>query len=115
MRDTLSKPLTEPEEGPARINKRRLVRWIAVLTIGIVVVLAIWQDPALRVTGLVGADLVSIDLGHQRGLARRVQEALLDGGAGQPGHAPVVEAEQLLGDGVLLPRGWCRTSAGRPS
>ena len=50
MRDTLTKPLTEPEEGPARFNKRRLVRWITVLTIGIVVVLAIWQEPlyALR-------------------------------------------------------------------
>ncbi|GID27177.1 hypothetical protein [Paractinoplanes brasiliensis] len=50
MRDTLERPMTEPEEGPARFNKRRLVRWIAVLTIGIVVVLAIWQEPlyALR-------------------------------------------------------------------
>ena len=45
MPDTLSKPLAEPEEGPARFNKRRLVRWVAVLTIGIVVVLAIWQEP----------------------------------------------------------------------
>ena len=26
MRDTLSKPKAEPEEGPARFNKRRLVR-----------------------------------------------------------------------------------------
>ncbi len=51
MRDTLSKPQAGPEEGPARFNKRRLVRWIAVLTIGIVLVLAIWQEPlyALRV------------------------------------------------------------------
>lgn len=50
MRDTLERRMTEPEEGPARFNKRRLVRWIAVLTIGIVVVLAIWQEPlyALR-------------------------------------------------------------------
>ena len=45
MRDTLSKPKAEPEEGPARFNKRRLVRWIAVLTIGIVLVIAIWQEP----------------------------------------------------------------------
>ncbi|WP_250036916.1 hypothetical protein [Paractinoplanes maris] len=50
MRDTLDRPLTEPEEGPARFNRRRLVRWISVLTVGIVVVLAIWQEPlyALR-------------------------------------------------------------------
>lgn len=50
MRDTLDRPLTEPEEDPARFTRRRLVRWIAVLTIGIVVVLAIWQEPlyALR-------------------------------------------------------------------
>lgn len=45
MRDTLDRPLTEPEEGPARFSRRRLVRWVAVLTVGIVVVLAIWQDP----------------------------------------------------------------------
>ncbi len=51
MRDTLSKPQAEPEEGPARFNRRRLVRWIAVLTIGIVLTLAIWQEPlyALRI------------------------------------------------------------------
>ena len=50
MRDTLDRPRTGPEEGPARFGRRRLVRWIAVLTIGIVVVLAIWQEPlyALR-------------------------------------------------------------------
>ena len=50
MRDTLDRPLAEPEEGPARFTRRRLVRWVAVLTIGIVVVLAIWQEPlyALR-------------------------------------------------------------------
>lgn len=45
MPDTLTEPLTEPDEDPARFNRRRLVRWIAVLTIGIVVVLAIWQEP----------------------------------------------------------------------
>jgi hypothetical protein len=45
MPDTLTRPLTEPDEGPARFNRRRLVRWIAVLTIGIVIVLAIWQEP----------------------------------------------------------------------
>jgi hypothetical protein len=51
MRDTLSKPKAEPEEGPARFNKRRLVRIIAVLTIGIILILAAWQEPlyALRV------------------------------------------------------------------
>ena len=50
MRDTLNRPRTEPEEGPARFNRRRLVRWIAVLSVGIVVVLAMWQEPlyALR-------------------------------------------------------------------
>lgn len=50
MRNTLTKPLAEPEEGPSRFNRRRLVRWIAVLTIGIILVLAIWQEPlhALR-------------------------------------------------------------------
>jgi hypothetical protein len=45
MRDTLEKQLAEPEEGPARFNRRRMIRWIAVLTIGIILVIAIWQDP----------------------------------------------------------------------
>jgi hypothetical protein len=45
MPDTMSRPLAGPEEGPARFNKRRLIRVIAILVIGIVVVLAIWQDP----------------------------------------------------------------------
>ena len=50
MPDTLTKPRAEPEEGPARFNKRRLVRAIAILTIGILAVLAMWQEPlyALR-------------------------------------------------------------------
>ncbi|GAA0574642.1 hypothetical protein GCM10010172_69110 [Paractinoplanes ferrugineus] len=45
MRDTLERHQTEPDEGPARFNRRRLIRWAAILTIGIVVVLAVWQDP----------------------------------------------------------------------
>jgi hypothetical protein len=46
MRDTLEKRLAEPEEeGPARFSRRRLVRWFTVLTVGIVLVIAIWQEP----------------------------------------------------------------------
>ena len=45
MPETLIKPLAEPEEGPARFNRRRLVRVIFILTIGIIAVLAIWQEP----------------------------------------------------------------------
>jgi hypothetical protein len=45
MPDTMSRPLAGPEEGPARFNRRRLIRVIAILVIGIVLVLAIWQDP----------------------------------------------------------------------
>jgi hypothetical protein len=45
MPDTLMRSLAEPEEGPARFNKRRLIRWISILLIGIVLVLAIWQQP----------------------------------------------------------------------
>ena len=33
------------EDEPARFNKRRMVRWVTILTLGIVSVLAIWQDP----------------------------------------------------------------------
>jgi len=43
--DVLTEPDLEPDEGPARFNKRRLVRWVAILTIGILAVLAIWQEP----------------------------------------------------------------------
>ncbi|BFU43716.1 hypothetical protein KRMM14A1004_19530 [Krasilnikovia sp. MM14-A1004] len=43
--DVTVEPGLEPDEGPARFNRRRLVRWVAILTIGILVVLAIWQDP----------------------------------------------------------------------
>jgi hypothetical protein len=45
MPDILTRTLAEPQEGPAPFNKRRLIRWIAILTIGIVLVLAIWQEP----------------------------------------------------------------------
>jgi len=43
--DVITKTELEPDEGPARFNRRRLVRWVAILTIGILVVLAIWQEP----------------------------------------------------------------------
>ncbi len=45
MLDTLTRPETEPDERPEPFNRRRLVRWVAVLTIGVIVVLAVWQDP----------------------------------------------------------------------
>ncbi|HET9518410.1 MAG TPA: hypothetical protein VFO77_11840 [Actinoplanes sp.] len=35
---------TEPDE-PARFNVRRMVRWVTVLAVGILAVLAFWQDP----------------------------------------------------------------------
>jgi len=43
--DVMTRPAAEPEEGPARFNRRRLVRWVTILTIGILVVLALWQEP----------------------------------------------------------------------
>lgn len=36
---------TDEEEPEGRFNRRRLVRVVAVLTLGILAVLAIWQDP----------------------------------------------------------------------
>ncbi len=36
---------TEPEERPARFRMRRVVRWVTILTVGILAVLAIWQEP----------------------------------------------------------------------
>jgi hypothetical protein len=41
----MTTPMAGPEEGPARFNRRRLIRVIAILTVGIILVLAIWQDP----------------------------------------------------------------------
>jgi hypothetical protein len=52
MPDMLTRPLAGPEEGPARFNKRRLIRWIAILTIGIVLVIAIWQAPLYALTNM---------------------------------------------------------------
>jgi hypothetical protein len=52
MPDTLTRPVAGPEEGPARFNKRRLIRWIAILVIGIVIVLAIWQEPLYALTAV---------------------------------------------------------------
>ncbi|AEV87439.1 hypothetical protein ACWT_6426 [Actinoplanes sp. SE50] len=43
MRDVLNHPDTEEEEP--RFNRRRLIRWLTILTIGTVVMLALWQDP----------------------------------------------------------------------
>ena len=44
--DVLVEPqLDEPDDGPARFTARRVVRWTVVLTVGILTVLAIWQEP----------------------------------------------------------------------
>ena len=43
--DVRTEPELDPDDGPARFNRRRLIRWVAILTIGVLAVLAIWQDP----------------------------------------------------------------------
>jgi hypothetical protein len=43
--DMITRPELEPDEDPARFNHRRLVRWVTILTIGTLVVLALWQEP----------------------------------------------------------------------
>jgi hypothetical protein len=45
MPGTLTRPVARPEEGPARFNRKRLIRALTILTVGIVIVLAVWQDP----------------------------------------------------------------------
>ena len=45
MPDLLSSRKTEPEEDPARFTRRRLVRWLTILTIGTVSMVALWQEP----------------------------------------------------------------------
>ena len=44
--DVLAEPqVDEPEDRPGRFTGRRLLRWAVVLTVGILAVLAIWQEP----------------------------------------------------------------------
>ena len=38
-------PELEPDDDPGRFNRRRVVRVVTILTLGILAVLAIWQDP----------------------------------------------------------------------
>ncbi|AGL19596.1 hypothetical protein [Actinoplanes sp. N902-109] len=46
MLDTDVRPLPEAdEEEPRGFNRRRLIRVVTILTVGILAVLAIWQDP----------------------------------------------------------------------
>jgi len=35
----------EPEEDPGRFNRRRAVRVVTIVVLGILAVLALWQDP----------------------------------------------------------------------
>jgi hypothetical protein len=42
--DIKTEPVVEEDE-PARINGRRVARWITILALGILLVLAIWQEP----------------------------------------------------------------------
>jgi hypothetical protein len=43
--DVKVEPALDPDEGPSRFNRRRILRWVAILTLGILVVLALWQEP----------------------------------------------------------------------
>jgi hypothetical protein len=45
--DVLTAPDLEPDEEPTRrrMSGRRMVRWTVILTIGILAVLAVWQEP----------------------------------------------------------------------
>jgi len=38
-------PELEPEEDPGRFNRRRAVRVVTIVVLGILAVLALWQDP----------------------------------------------------------------------
>jgi hypothetical protein len=43
--DVMTPPETAADEPPARFNRARLIRWAMILTLGVLAVLAIWQDP----------------------------------------------------------------------
>ena len=43
--DVKLEPAIEEDEPAPRINGRRLARWITVLALGILLVLALWQEP----------------------------------------------------------------------
>jgi hypothetical protein len=44
------RPIVDEEEPQPRFHRRRLIRWAVVVTLGILAVLAAWQEPlyALR-------------------------------------------------------------------
>jgi hypothetical protein len=42
--DVRPEPAVEEDE-PARFTGRRVVRWIVILTLGVLAVLALWQEP----------------------------------------------------------------------
>ncbi|MET8153037.1 hypothetical protein ACIBSW_30805 [Actinoplanes sp. NPDC049668] len=43
--DVRTDPELEPDDDPGRFNRRRVVRVVTILTLGILAVLAVWQDP----------------------------------------------------------------------
>ena len=43
--DVRSDPELEPDEDPGRVNRRRAVRVVTILVLGVLAVLAIWQEP----------------------------------------------------------------------
>lgn len=45
MRTDVRPELGVEEDEPARFTGRRVVRWVTILTLGILAVLALWQDP----------------------------------------------------------------------
>ena len=42
--DVRPEPAVEEDE-PARFNGRRMARWVTILALGILLVLALWQEP----------------------------------------------------------------------
>ena len=43
--DVITPPEVGEEEPAPRITARRVVRWVTILTVGILAVLAFWQEP----------------------------------------------------------------------
>jgi hypothetical protein len=49
--DVVEQLETEPDDDRPRFRLRRVIRWVTILVVGILAVLAVWQDPLYALHG----------------------------------------------------------------